>query len=263
MVESESIRPSYKGSDKLLDKVAIITGGDSGIGRAIALHFAREGSDVVIVFLRSVKDARETKKMVEKEKRLCLLFQGDIRFEQFCKRVVQETHKHFGKLSILVNNAGVMNQNHKLSDITPGELLRTFQVNIFSFYYFSNAALEVMDKNGCIINTTSITAYRGSEHLIDYAASKGAVVSFTRSLAKNLAKTGIRVNAVSPGPIWTPLIAKTFHKKALEKFGKNTTMGRAGHPYEVAPAYVYLASMDASYITGQVIHVNGREIVGA
>ena len=263
MVESESIRPSYKGSDKLLGKVAIITGGDSGIGRAIALHFAREGADVVIVFLRSVKDARETKQMVEKEERQCLLFQGDIRLERFCKRVVQKTYKHFGKLSILVNNAGVMNQNHKLSDITPGELLRTFQVNIFSFYYFSNAALRVIDKDGCIINTASITAYRGSEHLMDYAASKGAVVSFTRSLAKNLVKTGIRVNAVAPGPIWTPLIEKTFHKKALKKFGRNTAMGRAGHPYEVAPAYVYLASMDASYITGQVIHVNGGEIVGA
>jgi NAD(P)-dependent dehydrogenase (short-subunit alcohol dehydrogenase family) len=259
-----AIRPHYKSSLRLQDKVAIITGGDSGIGRAIAIHYALEGANVAIVYHKSDDDAKETKAMVEKANQECLLFKGDISKEIFCRQVVRDTFKTFKRLDILVNNAGMHIPSDEFSAITSKQFQRTFEVNMFSFYYFTQEALKKMNKNGgCIINTTSVTAYRGSDHLIDYSATKGAIVSFTRSLAKNLAKDGIRVNGVAPGPIWTPLITESFDKEHVKNFGKKTPMGRAGFPYEVAPAYVFLASEDASYITGQIIHVNGGEVVGA
>lgn len=261
-LEVPPVRESYAGSGKLTGKVAIITGGDSGIGRAVAVHYAREGADVVINYLHSDDDARETKKMVEAEGRLCMLAKGDVSGEAFCKKLVNDTYNKFGKLDILVNNAGTHEEDETLATITKRQLHETFAVNIFSMFYLSRAALEVMEPGSAIINTTSVTAYRGSDHLIDYAATKGAIVSFTRSLAKNLASKNIRVNAVAPGPVWTPLIIESFDEEHLEQFGKDTPLGRAGYPYEIAPAYVYLAGEDSSFMTGQVLHINGGDVVG-
>jgi NAD(P)-dependent dehydrogenase (short-subunit alcohol dehydrogenase family) len=261
--EGDIVRHHYTSGLRLLDKVAIVTGGDSGIGRAVAMHFALEGAHIAIVYRKSDDDAKETQAMIAKTNQTCLLFKGDVSNESFCRKVVRETHQKFKRLDILVNNAGMHIPEDALEDITTKQFQRTFEVNMFSFYYFTHEALKKMNKDGCIINTASVTAFRGSDHLIDYAATKGAIVSFTRSLAKNLAKENIRVNAVAPGPIWTPLILESFDKAHIRKFGKSTPMGRAGYPYEVAPAYVFLASQDASYITGQVIHVNGGEVVGA
>lgn len=260
--EQLAIHANYRGSYKLLDKVAIITGGDSGIGRAIAVHYAIEGAHVAVVYHTSDADAKKTKALVEKYDRRCVLFKGDISNPAFCKKVVTATFKEFGKLDILVNNAGTHEPDEDLQDVTIKQFKRTFEVNLYSFYYFSREALKYLGDRAVIINTASVVAFRGSDHLMDYAATKGAIVSFTRSLSKNLAKKGIRVNAVAPGPIWTPLVFASFDKNHLQRFGKQTPMGRAGYPYEVAPAYVFLASADASYITGQVIHVNGGEIVG-
>ena len=254
---------TYKGSGKLKDKVALITGGDSGIGRAVAIFYAREGADSAIVYYDEHEDAEETKKLVEKEGRKCLLIPGDITDEKFCQKAVEQTVKAFGKLHILVNNAAVQFPQKNLEDITSEQLEKTFKTNIFSYFYMSKASLKHFKEGGVIINTTSVTAYRGSPELLDYSATKGAIVAFTRSLSLALIKRKIRVNGVAPGPIWTPLIPATFPEEKVETFGAKTPMERAGQPEEVAPSYVFLASDDASYFSGQILHPNGGEIVNA
>jgi NAD(P)-dependent dehydrogenase (short-subunit alcohol dehydrogenase family) len=262
--EPEIIRPDYRGSEKLARKVALITGGDSGIGRAVAVHFAREGADVAIIYLNvEQEDADRTKVLVEKEGRACLLIPGDIRDRAFCVSAVKKTLKEFGRLNILVNNAAEQHPVEDIRELNLDIMERTFQTNIFAMFYLSKEALKHMKEGDCIINSTSVTNYRGSPDLLDYSSTKGAITAFTRSLGKNLAKDGIRVNGVAPGPIWTPLIPSTFKPEKVKKFGENTPMGRAGQPSEVAPAYVFLASDDASYITSQIIHPNGGEVVNA
>lgn len=258
----EYIRKDYKGAEKLNDKVAIITGGDSGIGRAVAVHFAREGCDVSIVYLNEDRDAEETKDLVKAEGRKCLLIKGDLSDEEFCRQSIRKTMDEYGKLDILVNNAAEQHPQNDFSNVTHEQVVKTFETNIFAYFNLAHEALEQFPKDGVIINTTSVTAYRGSEHLVDYASTKGAIVSFTRALSKNLAEKGIRVNGVAPGPIWTPLIPATFDEEQVAEFGQDVPMKRPGQPSEVAPAYVFLASKDASYITGQIIHVNGGEVVG-
>ncbi|HEX8545707.1 MAG TPA: SDR family oxidoreductase [Cytophagaceae bacterium] len=258
----EIIRDNYRGSGKLEDKVALITGGDSGIGRSIAVHYAREGADVAIIYLNENDDARETKKMVEAEGRRCTLIPGDIAQVQFCRNAVERTKFELGKINILVNNAAEQHPKDNIEEISPEQLTRTYQTNIFSFFYFAQEVIKDMQKGDTIINTTSVTAYRGSEHLLDYSSTKGAIVSFTRSLSKNLASKGIRVNGVAPGPIWTPLIPSTFDSEKVASFGSDVPLGRAGQPSEVGPSFVFLASEDSSYITGQIIHPNGGEVVG-
>jgi NAD(P)-dependent dehydrogenase (short-subunit alcohol dehydrogenase family) len=258
----EVIRKNYKGSDKLKGKIALITGGDSGIGRSAAVHFAREGADVAIVYYNEDKDAEATKEMVEKEGRRCVLISGDLKEEEFCKSVVEKTVKELGGLNILVNNAAVQFPKKEFKDITGEQVRTTFETNIFPFFYVTREAMKHLKEGDSIINTTSVTAYRGSEHLIDYSSTKGAIVSFTRSTSAMLAEKGIRVNGVAPGPIWTPLIPATFEPEEVAEFGKDVPMKRAGQPSELGPAYVFLASEDASYITGQILHVNGGEVVG-
>jgi NAD(P)-dependent dehydrogenase (short-subunit alcohol dehydrogenase family) len=258
--QPEFIRASYKGSDKLSGKTAFITGGDSGIGRAVAVHFAREGADVAIVYLNEDQDAAETKRLVEAEGQQCLLIRGDLREEDFCKSAVQQAVEHFGgKLNIVVNNAAEQHEQEQVESISREQLENTFRTNIFAYFYVVQAALPHLQQGDSIINTTSVTSFRGSSHLIDYSATKGAITTFTRSMSQNLAEKGIRVNAVAPGPIWTPLIPATLEN--VKDFGKDTPLGRVGQPSEVAPAYVFLASEDGTYITGQVIHVNGGELV--
>ena len=259
--------PLYEGADyraggKLEGKVALITGGDSGIGRAVAVHFAKEGADVAILYLEEGADAEQVKADVEALGRKALLVKGDIADSAFCGDAVRRVVDELGGLDVLVNNAAEQHEALSLEDITDEQLERTFRTNIFSFFYLTRAALEHLEEGASIINTTSITAYRGSPHLMDYAATKGAILAFTRSLADNLASKGIRVNAVAPGPIWTPLIPASFPAEEVAKFGTDQPLGRPGQPEEVAPAYVYLASRDSSYVTGQTIHVNGGEIVG-
>jgi NAD(P)-dependent dehydrogenase (short-subunit alcohol dehydrogenase family) len=258
----EYIRNTYKGSEKLLDKVAIITGGDSGIGRAVAVHFAREGADVCVAYLNEDEDAEETKKLVAMEGRNCLLMRGDIKSPVFCQKIVDATMKAFGKIDILVNNAAEQHAAKNLEDIPDEQIEDTFATNVFGIFYLTKAAMKHMKKGATIINTTSITAYAGSERLMDYAATKGAILAFTRSLSGNLVEKGIRVNGVAPGPIWTPLTVSTFSRSEVAAFGKDQPMKRPGQPSEVAPCYVFLASDDASYMTGQVMHPNGGEIVG-
>lgn len=249
-------------SQKLKGKVVLITGGDSGIGRAVAILFAQEGADVAIAYLKETQDAEKVKEIVEGEfGRRCLLLEGNIRKEKFCEKIVNETVKKLGRLDILVNNAATQVEQKSLKDISSDQLYETFETNIFSMFWVTKFALQHLKKGSCIINTTSVTAYRGSPSLIDYSATKGAIVTFTRSLAHNLVEKGIRVNAVAPGPIWTPLIVGSFDKKKVASFGSDVPMKRAGEPAEVAPAYLFLASQDASYMTGQVLHPNGGEVV--
>ena len=252
---------THRGSGKLQHKVAIITGGDSGIGRAVAIAFAKEGADILVAYLDEHRDAKETKRLVEEKGRRCSLIAGDIGDEGFCQQIAKKALREFKKIDILVNNAAEQHDQEDFTNITAGQLERTFRTNIFSMFYLTRAVLPHLRENCTIINTTSVTAYRGSPHLIDYASTKGAIVGFTRSLAKNLASKNIRVNAVAPGPIWTPLIPATFPEDKLEQFGKDTPLGRPGQPDEVAPCYVFLASDDCSYMTGQVLHPNGGEIV--
>ncbi|WP_339655316.1 SDR family oxidoreductase [Flavobacterium frigidarium] len=259
--EPEIIRANYTGSKKLVDKVALITGGDSGIGRSVAVHYAKEGADVAIIYLSEDEDAKITKELVEKEGRKCLLLSGDLKEESFCKQAVDDCYKTLGKINIVVNNAAVQFPQTNFEDVTSDQLHKTFETNIYPYFYIVQAALPHLKEGDCIVNTSSVTAYRGSEHLVDYASTKGAIVSYTRSLAKMLADKKIRVNGVAPGPIWTPLIVASFDD--VSDFGKDTPMGRAGQPSEVGPAYVFLASEDSSYITGQFIHINGGEVVGA
>jgi NAD(P)-dependent dehydrogenase (short-subunit alcohol dehydrogenase family) len=260
--EPVTIRESYSGSNKLKNKVVLLTGGDSGIGKSVAVHFAREGAIVAIVYLNEEKDALQTKIEIENEGGQCLLLKGDVKDEQFCKTAVEETIENFGSLNCIINNAAMQFPAEYIEDIKTKNLKTTFETNIYPYFYIVKAAIKHLKAGDTIINTTSVTAYRGSEHLIDYASTKGAIVSFTRSLSKSLAEKGIRVNAVAPGPIWTPLIPATFNGEDLENFGKDVPLGRPGQPAEVAPAYVYLASEDSSYMTGQVLHVNGGEIIG-
>lgn len=253
--------PDYRGSGKLADKVALITGGDSGIGRAVSVYFAKEGADVAIVYLDEHDDANETKQQVEEEGRSCLLIAGDVGEESFCKQAVEQTVQELGKLDILVNNAAVQYPQESLEDISSEQLEKTFRTNIFSQFFVTKAALKHLKEGSAIINTTSITAYHGSPTLLDYSSTKGAILAFTRSLAISLAKKGIRVNAVAPGPIWTPLIPATFPADKVASFGASQPLGRPGQPKEVAPSYVFLASNDSTYISGQTIHPNGGEVV--
>lgn len=251
----------YKAAGKLEGKVALITGGDSGIGRAVAVTYAKEGADVAIVYLNEHKDAEETKRQVEQEGRKCILIAGDIGDDAFCSDSVKETINQLGKLDILVNNAAEQHPQKKLEDISKEQLERTFRTNILGMFYMTQAAMPHLGQGSVIINTASITAYRGSPELIDYSSTKGAIVSFTRSLSMNVAEKGIRVNGVAPGPIWTPLIPSTFTAEEVSKFGASQPMKRPGQPEELAPAYVYLASSDSSYVSGQIIHVNGGEVI--
>ncbi|MDX2351129.1 SDR family oxidoreductase [Stutzerimonas xanthomarina] len=265
--ESEmSPRPEYRGDDykaagKLTGKVAVITGGDSGIGRSVAVLFAREGADVAILYLDQHQDAEQTKRVVEEQGRKCLTFAGDVANRDVCRKVIDETLSAFGKLDILVNNAAEQHPQEKLEDISEEQWEKTFRTNIFGMFQMTKAALPHLKKGASIINTTSVTAYKGSPHLLDYSSTKGAITSFTRSLSINIADRGIRVNGVAPGPIWTPLIPSTFDEEKVKKFGANVPMERPGQPDEVAPAYVYLASSDSSYVSGQVIHVNGGTVL--
>ncbi|HZT37631.1 MAG TPA: SDR family oxidoreductase [Bryobacteraceae bacterium] len=252
---------SHRGSGKLQDRVAIITGGDSGIGRAVAVAFAKEGADCVIAYLNEHKDAEETRRLVEAKGRRCVLIAGDVGEESFAKDIVKRALDEFGRIDILVNNAAEQHEQESLEQITGEQMERTFRTNVFSMFFVTKAALPHMKEGGAIMNTSSVTAYRGSPKLIDYSSTKGAIVAFTRSLSKNLARRKIRVNAVAPGPIWTPLIPASFDAEHVKQFGADTPMGRPGQPDEVAPCYVFLASDDGSYMSGQVLHPNGGEVV--
>jgi NAD(P)-dependent dehydrogenase (short-subunit alcohol dehydrogenase family) len=251
----------YRGSGKLRGKVALITGGDSGIGRAVAAFYAKEGADVAIAYLNEHGDAEKTKRMVEKEGRRCLTIAGDVGDESFCRQVVQQTVEQLGRLDILVNNAAEQHPQDSIEQISAEQLERTFRTNIFAMFFLTKAALAHLKQGSAIINTASVTAYRGSPQLLDYSSTKGAIVAFTRSLSMSLAEKGIRVNAVAPGPIWTPLIPSTFPEEKVASFGADVPMKRAGQPEEVAPSYVFLASDDSSYMSGQVMHINGGEVV--
>ncbi len=263
MTPKPETEPRFQGADKLVNKVALITGGDSGIGRAVAQAFAREGADVVIVYLEENKDAENTKRLVEREGKKCFVIAGDIGEEDFCKKCIEETIKKFGKLDILVNNAAEQHVQENPENLSAEQIEKTFRTNIFAQMYLTKHALPHLKAGASIINTTSVTAYKGKKQLLDYSSTKGAIVAFTRSLSESVIENGIRVNAVAPGPIWTPLIPSSFGPEEVKEFGKHTPMKRPGQPNEVAPAYVFLASDEGSYISGQVIHVNGGTIVGS
>ncbi len=249
----------YHGSGKLAGKVALITGGDSGIGRATSIAFAKEGADLAIVYLNEDADAQETRRLVEAEGRRCLLIAGDVGDEEVCRQAVAKTIEQLGRLDVLVNNAGEQHPVDSLEDIDREQLERTFRTNIFGMFFLCKAALPYLKQGAAIVNTTSVTAYRGQPKLLDYSATKGAIVSFTRSLAASLAESGIRVNGVAPGPTWTPLIASTYQADQIPEFGSHQPLGRAGEPDDVAPSFVFLASDDAAFMTGQVLHPNGGE----
>ncbi|QRM28254.1 SDR family oxidoreductase [Microvirga sp. VF16] len=251
--------PRYPGSGRLKGKVALITGGDSGIGRATAVLFAREGADLAILYLNECEDAQETKRLIEREGRTCLTIAGDVGDPDFCRSAVDQVIKRFGKLDVLVNNAAEQHPKKDIGEITPDQIDRTFRTNIFGYFYMVQAAKPHLKKGAAIVNTASVTAYRGSGDLLDYSATKGAIVAFTRSLAQKLASEGIRVNGVAPGPIWTPLIPSTFPAEKVKQFGANTPMERPGQPNEVAPSFLFLACEDSSYITGSVLHPNGGD----
>ena len=251
-----------KGNNRLKNKIAFITGGDSGIGKAVAVLFAKEGATIAIAYLKEDKDAKETQRYIEENYgRRCLLIKGDLSREVNCINAVKKTIKQFSRIDILVNNAALQYENKSLETLSAKELIKTFETNIFSFFWITKAALPYMKKDACIINSSSVTAYRGSGSLIDYASTKGAIVAFTRSLSSNLAKKGIRVNGVAPGPVWTPLIPASFKATRVAQHGSDTPMQRAGEPAEIAPSYLFLASSDASYMTGQFLHPNGGEII--
>ena len=267
-VESEmrprpDYRPKYPGVGKLKDKVAVITGGDSGIGRAVAVAMAREGALIAILYLEETADAKETARLVEGEGSRALLFKGDVGDEMFCWESVERINEEFSRIDILVNNAAEQHEVDDPAQLSSEQLERTFRTNVFSYFHMTRACLQYMQSGASIINTTSITAYQGHKTLIDYAATKGAIVAMTRSLSQALVDKGIRVNGVAPGPIWTPLIPASFKAEKVARHGESVPMERAGQPNEVAPCYVFLASDDASYISGQVLHPNGGKIVNA
>jgi NAD(P)-dependent dehydrogenase (short-subunit alcohol dehydrogenase family) len=262
--EAEFIRDSYRGSGKLEGKVALVTGGDSGIGRAAAVHFAREGADVAVVYVAEESDAEATAEMVEAEGESCLLIEGDVRDSGFCREAVEIAVEEFGDLNVLVNNAAMQVVKTDLTEISDEQWEETFATNIHGYFYMTRAALPYLEEGDTIVNTTSVVAYEGKEILVDYASTKGAIVAFTRSLSGQVADEGIRVNQVAPGPIWTPLIPATIGQhdpEAVAEFGQDVPLGRPGQPSELGPAYVYLASEDSSYVSGQTIHVNGGSVV--
>ncbi len=267
--KSQEMEPKPKSEDQeyaacglLQNKVAVITGGDSGIGRAVAVAYAKEGADVAIIYLNEHEDAAETKRLVEQAGGRCLTISGDVGDESFCRQAVQQVIDTYNHVDVLVNNAGEQHPQDSIEKISSEQLERTFRTNIFGMFYMTKAVLPHMrEGSSAIVNTASITAYEGNPELIDYAATKGAIVAFTRSLSLNLEKKGIRVNAVAPGPIWTPLIPASYNREHVSKFGGETPMGRPGQPNEVAPSYVFLASERASYMSGQVLHPNGGTIV--
>jgi NAD(P)-dependent dehydrogenase (short-subunit alcohol dehydrogenase family) len=253
----------YRGAGKLEGKAALVTGGDSGIGRAVAIGFAKEGADVAIVYLDEHEDAASTRMLVEEQGRRCIIIAGDIGDEAFCKDAVARTFEAFGRLDLLVNNAGEQHPQDRLEDISAEQLERTFRTNLFAMFHMTKAALAHLHPGAAVINSASVTAYRGSPHLIDYAATKGAIVAFTRSLAENLKERRIRVNAVAPGPVWTPLIPASFPAEHVKHFGEDTLLGRPAEPDEIAPSYIFLAADDAVCMSGQVLHPNGGEVVNA